>query len=144
MALRSFVLVALQIALIVAIALPFGAVDWNMAASALVGIGIAIGAWALTANRPGNFNIRPEPKSGGRLVTRGPYRYVRHPMYLAVMFAMLGFCAGYGIAWRWLALAALAVVLAVKARVEESAMHARHPGYAAYARTTKRVVPFVW
>ncbi len=141
---RSFTLVALQLSLIAAIALPFGPVGWNAYATALVAAGIAMGLWALTANRPGNFNVRPEPKPGGRLVTGGPYRYVRHPMYLAVLLGMLGFCAGYATPWRWAALAALAVVLAAKAGVEERAMTVSHPGYADYARGTKRIVPFVW
>jgi protein-S-isoprenylcysteine O-methyltransferase Ste14 len=141
---RSFVLVALQLSLIAAIALPFGATGWSALATVLVAAAIAMGLWALTANRPGNFNIRPEPKPGGQLVTSGPYRYVRHPMYLAVLLGMLGFCAGYATPWRWASLAALAIVLAIKAGVEERAMAAHHPGYADYARGTKRIVPFVW
>jgi protein-S-isoprenylcysteine O-methyltransferase Ste14 len=83
-------------------------------------------------------------KPGARHVTHGPYAYVRHPMYLAVMLAMLGFCAGYGTPWRWAALVALAVVLAIKMGIEETQMAARHDGYAGYARATKRIVPFIW
>lgn len=143
-AMRSIVVVALQLGLIAAIAIPFGAVGWNPAASALVAAGAALGVFALTANRPGNFNVRPEPKPGGRLVQRGPYRHVRHPMYSAVMLAMLGFCIGYAALWRWAALAALGIVLVVKAGIEERAMTARHAGYAEYARMTKRFVPFLW
>jgi protein-S-isoprenylcysteine O-methyltransferase Ste14 len=141
---RSIVIVALQLSLIVAIMLPLDAGGWSILATALVGAGIAVGAWALTANRPGNFDIRPQPKPGGRLVTHGPYAYVRHPMYLAVMLAMPGFCLGYGGGWRWVALGALGIVLAIKMDIEEKAMAERHPGYAAYARTTKRIVPFLW
>lgn len=141
---RSLVLVALQLSLMAAIALPIGVAGWTVAASVLVAAGVAVGGWALTANRPGNFNIRPEPKAGGQLVTGGPYRYVRHPMYLAVLLAMLGFCIGYATPWRWGALAALAVVLAIKAGTEERALAARHPGYSEYARTRKRLIPFVW
>ena len=141
---RSFLLVALQISLMAAIALPFAAVSFSMTASTLVGGGMAVAAWALTANRPGNFNIRPEVKPGGQLVTGGPYAYVRHPMYFAVMVAMLGFCLGYGAPWRWAALAALGIVLAIKMDIEEKAMAARHPGYADYARATKRILPFLW
>jgi protein-S-isoprenylcysteine O-methyltransferase Ste14 len=44
----------------------------------------------------------------------------------------------------WTALAALGVVLAIKMDIEEKAMTARHPGYADYARTTKRILPFLW
>ncbi len=141
---RSIVIVALQISLIVVIMLPLDAGAWSLPATALVAAGIAVGAWALTANRPGNFNIRPEVKPGGQLVTRGPYAYVRHPMYLAVMLAMPGFCLGYGTPWRWAALVALGVVLAIKMGIEETQMAARHPGYAGYARSTKRIVPFIW
>ena len=141
---RSIVIVTLQLGLIGAIALPLGATGWNHAASALVGAGIALGIYALSANRPGNFNIRPEPKSGGHLVRRGPYRHIRHPMYSAVMLAMLGMCIGYATPWRWAALVALGIVLVVKAGIEEDAMMARHADYADYARTTKRFVPFAW
>jgi protein-S-isoprenylcysteine O-methyltransferase Ste14 len=141
---RSIVIVALQLSLIAAIMLPFDAGGWSLPATALVGAGIALGAWALTANRPGNFNIRPDVKPGGRHVTQGPYAYVRHPMYLAVMLGMLGFSLGYGTPWRWAALVALGAVLAIKMAIEEAQMTARHPGYAAYARSTKRIVPFIW
>lgn len=141
---RSVFIVTLQLGLIAAIVLPFGSVGWNHAASALVAAGAAVGVWALTANRPGNFNIRPEPKAGGQLVRRGPYRYIRHPMYAALMLAMPGFCLGYDTPWRWGAFAALLVVLVVKAGIEEEAMTARHSDYADYARSTKRFVPFIW
>ncbi len=101
-ALRSYTLVALQIALIAVLALPWRIAGWNTGGSALVAIGIALGLWALTANRPGNFNIRPEPRAGGHLVTDGPYRFVRHPMYLAVLIVAAGCALGYAdiAAWR--------------------------------------------
>jgi protein-S-isoprenylcysteine O-methyltransferase Ste14 len=141
---RSVVIVTLQLGLIAAIALPFGAAGWNHAASMLVAAGVALGVWAVTANRPGNFNIRPEPKSGGQLVQTGPYRYIRHPMYSALMLAMLGLCTGYATPWRWVALVALAIVIVVKAGLEETAMAARHADYADYARSTRRFVPYFW
>jgi protein-S-isoprenylcysteine O-methyltransferase Ste14 len=141
----SLLLVVLQILLMAAIALPFGiGSGWSDTAGVLVVGGVFIGCWALEANRPGNFNILPEPRSGGRLVTHGPYRFIRHPMYTAVVVAMAGFCTGYATPWRWAALAALVAVLALKADVEERAMANAHPGYADYARRRKRFVPFVW
>lgn len=142
--LRSAMLVALQLALIAAVALPFGEARFGALGAALVAAGVAIGLWALGANRPGNFNVRPEPRVGGRLVTHGPYRYVRHPMYVAVLVFALGCCAGYDAPWRWAVLVALGIVLRVKAGVEEREMAALHPGYARYARARKRFVPYVW
>jgi protein-S-isoprenylcysteine O-methyltransferase Ste14 len=110
----------------------------------LVAVALVLGVWALTANRPGNFNVRPEPKADGVLVTGGPYRHVRHPMYLALLVAMAGFCIGYGTPWRWVALAVLACVLGIKIGIEERAMTVGHPDYATYAQRTKRLFPFVW
>jgi len=116
-----------------------GAGAWFLALA-----GAALGSWAVSANRPGNFNIRPTPREGGRLVQEGPYRWIRHPMYSAVI--VLGAAAAWAtLGWQaWLALAALAAVLAGKAALEERWMLAVHPGYRAYRARTKRFVPGIW
>ena len=95
------------------------------------------------ANRPGNFNIRPDPHPEGRLVTGGPYAWVRHPMYLAVLLAMAAFALG-GDAWQWAAWVALAAVLAAKALREEKGLADLHPGYGAYRARTRAIIPFVF
>jgi protein-S-isoprenylcysteine O-methyltransferase Ste14 len=138
----SSLLVALQFALIGLLAWRgdpgrAGAASW-----ALLAAGLAVGAWALWANRPGNFNVRPEPREGGTLVTRGPYRWIRHPMYLAVLVAMAAFCAA-GDAWQWALWAALLAVLAAKARREEKGLAIAHPGYAGYRARTRAILPFI-
>jgi protein-S-isoprenylcysteine O-methyltransferase Ste14 len=143
----SYALVVAQFALLVAIAVPWSIADlhWpGVTSLAAIGTGVALGGWALTANRPGNFNIRPDPKDGGLLATRGPYRWVRHPMYGAVLLVAAGGCLAYAEASRWLAWLALAAVLHAKSTLEERALTAHHPGYADYSRRTKRIVPFVW
>lgn len=125
-----------------------GPVPWAVQAGwALVLAGIALGGWAIAANRPGNFNIHPAPRAGGRMVDAGPYRWIRHPMYGAVLFAGAGLVVAAA-AWPapWLALAgaawiALAAVLAAKARLEEGWLLRAHPGYAAYRARTWRFVP---
>ncbi len=139
----SSLLVALQFGLIALMAVRLDAGSIGPGFVALLGAGVAVGAWALAANRPGNFNIRPDPHPEGRLVTGGPYAWVRHPMYLAVLLAMASF-ALVGDAWQWAAWAALAAVLAAKARREERGLAILHPGYEAYRRRTRAIVPFVF
>jgi protein-S-isoprenylcysteine O-methyltransferase Ste14 len=139
------VLVALQFGLLallgwrawVSPAAAAGQVVALLAASALLAL------WALSANRPGNFNIRPTPRPEGSLITSGPYRWIRHPMYTAVLLAAAAaawktFEAADALLW----LALLGVLLA-KAAIEERALMRRFPQYQAYRMRTTRLVPWL-
>jgi protein-S-isoprenylcysteine O-methyltransferase Ste14 len=105
---------------------------------------VALGLWTLSTNHPGNFNIRPEPKAQGHLVTTGPYRWVRHPMYGSVLLLAAGASAwlmNLTGAVLWLALLG---VLIAKAYLEERWLVQRYPQYAEYQRSTWRLVPGVY
>lgn len=110
---------------------------------ALAGLSAALGVWTLGHNRLGNFNIHPVPKTAGTLVTSGPYRLIRHPMYSAVLLLAAA------MAWLvtpWVSVSAwclLARVLWTKATLEERWMSEQHPGYAAYCQQTRRFVPWL-
>ncbi len=133
---------ALQFGLMALIALRLEPSRVGAGFLALLAAGLAVGGWALSANRPGNFHIRPDPHPQGELVTRGPYAWVRHPMYLSVLLAMAAFALA-GDAWQWLAWALLAGVLFAKARREERGLAILHPGYEAYRARTRAIVPFL-
>jgi protein-S-isoprenylcysteine O-methyltransferase Ste14 len=148
--LTGLALVLLQFALIGAIAWRAGPSFLALQASTLAWVvlaaAVALGAWALSANRPGNFNIRPVPKAGGQLVRSGPYAYIRHPMYTAVLLAGLAGVYGVDIPGRMLvgtAFFALLAVLWVKAGLEERWMAAQHPDYAAYQKESSRFIPWL-
>jgi protein-S-isoprenylcysteine O-methyltransferase Ste14 len=136
------VLVALQFGLLLGLvwqALQSGRIPlpaWMLAAAS-----VALGVWALRANPPGNINIRPTPHPQGRLVLAGPYRWIRHPMYTAVLLGGTACAvAGNGLVG-WLALGLLAAVLFGKSVLEERWMVRQHPGYGAYRAGTARFVP---
>jgi protein-S-isoprenylcysteine O-methyltransferase Ste14 len=116
---------------------PAGAVALALAA-------IALGLWALRANRPGNFNIHPSPRDGGRLIEAGPYRFIRHPMYTALML-FGGACGWITDSFPgWMLELTLVCVLAIKALLEEWMLARAHPAYADYRARTRAFVPFVF
>jgi protein-S-isoprenylcysteine O-methyltransferase Ste14 len=147
-------LVAMQFMLIAALswlAWPtVAAGDVPAGAWALAAASAGLGLWAITSNRPGNFNIHPAPREGGQLVQRGPYRWIRHPMYTAVMGCGLA-CAWASSSDGWklaiasgLCVLALTAVLVAKATLEERWMLTVHPGYATYRARTRRFLPGVF
>lgn len=112
-------------------------------AKLLLALSGMVGLWALAANRPGNFNIHPTPHSHGQLIDHGPYRWIRHPMYTAVMLfgAALAMVAASPLSW--LLWCMLLAVLLSKALLEERWMAQKHPAYPTYRARTRRFIPYL-
>ncbi len=144
----SRLLVAGQFLLIALLAWPFAAPSFSPFTLAvcllLLGAGAIIALAAAAAMGRDTVSVLPEPRAGGTLVTRGIYRHVRHPMYLAVLLCALAACPAYQSGMKWGLAALLAALLAVKIRREERLLRQRYPGYAAYARRTRALLPFVF
>lgn len=84
------------------------------------------------------------PRPGAALVTRGLYRWVRHPMYLGEALIALGAPLTLGSRFVvWLAVPAL-VVLGARIVREEQALARAYPDYPGYAARTRRVLPFLY
>lgn len=143
-AIAGRVLVAAQFALIGWLIWPLTPQAWSPPALVLLGCAVALGLWTLFHNQPGNFNIRPEPKASGRLVTGGPYRYMRNPMYSAVLLFAAAEVVAYADMWKIACWLLLALVLLAKVMLEERALRALFPGYAAYAKRVRRFIPGVF
>ena len=102
--------------------------------------------WARFTFGTRSFHAAANPTAGG-LVTTGPYRYWRHPIYAAILLFVWAGVLGQGAMPTVLAviLAVVATVTtAVRMHSEEQLLQASMPEYAAYAARTKRLVPFVF
>lgn len=89
--------------------------------------------------------VKVDAERGHKVISTGPYAWVRHPMYSSAIFYCIGTALLLG---SWCAFAtglALIAVIALRATWEEQTLMAELSGYADYARRVKyRLVPGVW
>ena len=96
--------------------------------------GVALVTWAFVAMR-GSLTPFPRPRRDAVLLEHGPYRLVRHPMYVGGVLLTAGLSLVFS-AWGLLLTAALALLWVGKARLEERLLAERFPGYGDYRRRT--------
>jgi len=85
-----------------------------------------------------------EPRAGVPLVTQGPYRCLRHPMYLAQAAIAVGAPLTLGCRLILVLVPLAVLVLALRVKLEDEALARTFPEYWRYAARTKRIVPFVF
>ncbi|MDI1290374.1 MAG: isoprenylcysteine carboxylmethyltransferase family protein, partial [bacterium] len=90
-----------------------------------------------------NWGAPMSRKDDTDLVTRGPYRLVRHPIYGGILVAGIG--TAIAMNWAWLvAVALFGTYFLYSAVVEERHLSGEFPdSYPAYRRSTKMFVPFI-
>jgi protein-S-isoprenylcysteine O-methyltransferase Ste14 len=115
----------------------------TVAGAALAAGGALVAGWSSWLLGRG-FTPFPRPAAAARLIQRGPYRVVRHPIYAGGLAFFTGYALYASVPALALA-AALGLVWALKARVEERYLRERYRGYAAYAEQVRfRLLPFVY
>ena len=107
-------------------------------------LGMVLFTWAVTCLQEG-FLGKVAPASN-RLVTTGPYRWVRHPLYLSMIVALLGLALAFRSLWGIAGVLALFVPAVVyRARLEEQALGTQFgEDWHAYARRTAFLLPMLW
>jgi protein-S-isoprenylcysteine O-methyltransferase len=112
-------------------------------AAALVVLGILFAIWA-RINLGRNWSSAPAVKENPKLVTSGPYRFVRHPIYTGVLLAAFGTAwtsTAFGIGLFLIA----SIMFSLRIHKEEQIMLKLFPNeYSSYQARTRRLIPFVW
>ncbi|HUE05561.1 MAG TPA: isoprenylcysteine carboxylmethyltransferase family protein [Bryobacteraceae bacterium] len=109
----------------------------------LCALGLSLAVWArkyLGKNWGMPMSVKEDPE----LVTTGPYRYVRHPIYSGILLAMLGSALVSGVPWL-VVFVCYGIYFAISARAEERLILREFPQeYPKYRAATKAIIPFVW
>jgi protein-S-isoprenylcysteine O-methyltransferase Ste14 len=89
--------------------------------------------------------VRIQEDRGQTVVSTGPYHIVRHPMYTAILIFAAGTSLLLGSWYGVLSALILLILLARRATLEERALRAELPSYAAYMAQVKyRLIPHIW
>jgi protein-S-isoprenylcysteine O-methyltransferase Ste14 len=109
------------------------------------GLAVALTYWAMSTNPFLSTMVRIQDDRGHRVVTSGPYRYVRHPMYAGTLVLWPCIPLALGSWWALIPGAVIAVIFVIRTALEDRTLQAELPGYAEYARHVRyRLVPGVW
>ena len=90
------------------------------------------------------FNIAPDISSNSKLIVKGPYKFIRHPMYTSVLgisFYLIMNDINY---FRIIIFTILLVNFLFKLDYEEKILISKFPEYSEYKKTTKKLIPFLY
>ncbi len=139
-----YFLVLVQFICLIFIAISAPVISNNIAGLLVESMGIFLAVHAIYIVKIRNVNVTPTVKQGSELITSGPYRIIRHPMYIAQLIAVLPLVIDYFSWYRLAAIVILLIVLLVKIGYEEKQLIAHFPEYAEYMKRTSRMIPAIY
>ena len=107
------------------------------------GLAVLLWIWARITFGKRSFNVTADPTEGG-LVTHGPYRYFRHPIYAAIIYFMWAGVLTHLMLVNLILGFAATVGLLIRIFAEETLLAETYPEYEDYAKKTKRIIPFIF
>ncbi len=140
---KSILLVSLQFLFILLLLSGISLKNISLSTIIFMLLSAALMFWAIIAMKKSKLSILPEPAANATLITEGPYRFIRHPMYTAILLGSTGILIQQ---FTWLRLAiliALSITLYVKISWEEKMLSQKFDGYKNYMKQTKRIMPFI-
>ncbi len=99
----------------------------------------------LRENRYLSRVVEIQEERGHTVITTGPYRIVRHPMYVAVIILYPSHCIALGSLFSLIPCAGIIIIIILRTIREDKMLHERLDGYKEYAQTTRyKLIPGIW
>lgn len=103
---------------------------------------VLLNLWARISFQKGTFRVTAAPSSAP-IIRRGPYRFIRHPMYSAALIFIWAGVASHLSVWTLAIGIPITGLVIVRVIAEERLLRAKYPEYLDYSRSTKPLIPFV-
>lgn len=101
--------------------------------------------WVMVVNPHAETTVRIQSDRGHTVINSGPYRFVRHPMYVGAIVMYPSAALVLGSMWALVIAAVIAIELIVRTALEDATLRRELPGYGPYAVVTRyRLVPGLW
>lgn len=108
-------------------------------------LGHVLITWSVATNPHAEKTVRIQEDRGHEVVTSGPYRLVRHPVYVGGILQNAVFPLILGSLWAFVPAVIMALLLVVRTAFEDQTLRKELPGYEEYSlRTRYRLLPGVW
>lgn len=119
---------------------------WTVVPGVLLFVtGSLVTTWTMVVNRHAESTVRIQDDRGHAVVSDGPYRLVRHPMYLGTLIGLPGGALMLGSGWSLVPVLLIVVLFVWRTAHEDRALRQELAGYEAYAALTPyRLLPRVW
>jgi protein-S-isoprenylcysteine O-methyltransferase Ste14 len=125
---------------------------WSSLSFAYVYVGVvifvvamALIGWVLCTNPYAETTVRIQHDRGHAVVSAGPYRFVRHPMYVGAILMYLSMPLIWGSLWALAISGVITVLFVIRTALEDQTLRRELAGYEDYTmRSRYRLVPGVW
>ncbi len=107
-------------------------------------LGIGVGVWAIVVMTKSKINISPTPREGATLIQAGPYKLIRHPMYLSLILAIPPLVIHNYSIINTIILIIFLINMILKMLFEESLLVEFFSEYREYMKNSYRLFPFIY
>jgi protein-S-isoprenylcysteine O-methyltransferase Ste14 len=101
--------------------------------------------WIMKENTFLSRFVEIQEDRGHKVITTGPYRFVRHPMYISALLLMIALPIALGSLYALIPMVFIIVFIIIRTHLEDKTLHNELEGYVEYAQKTKyRLIPGIW
>jgi len=117
----------------------------EMIGLALIIGGYLLGSYAFVENAFFSGTVRIQEERGHKVISSGPYGWMRHPGYMGSLVASLGMPLLLDSVWAFIPVVVFGAVFVLRTRLEDRFLQGNLPGYKEYAQKVRyRLLPGVW